>query len=428
MAGARASAGRAGGERSHRRLPRVSDPRELGYRDILRIPEIRAAVVGTFVIMMGFGIVSPILPLYARSFGVGLDAVGVLIAAFSVTRLAVDPFTGAIIDRLGERNAVIVGAVVVGATTALAAVAPTFPLLVVFRGAGGAGSAVFFTGLLSFLLRAVPGDRVGRVMSVWYASFNVGIIAGEPFGGVLAHWLGPASTLWVYAGACFVASAVFSRTIPRAQEDERPSARPTGLRHLRFDRPFVAVLLANGAYAWMIAGVYSTLIPLFGHEIVRLSPVGIGVGLAIASVTEFAVLFPAGSATDRIGRKAVIVPSYGLLAAALVLWPLASTPAMYMVALGLFGLVTGYAGVPQAPMLSDLTTEDTQRSAVAAFRFVGDLGFVLGPLVAGFSADHLGYGPAFALSAVPILVALALLLSIPETLRALPKTGEAPGL
>jgi predicted MFS family arabinose efflux permease len=321
-----------------------------------------------------------------------------------------------------------VGAVVVGATTALAAVAPTFPLLVVFRGAGGAGSAVFFTGLLSFLLRAVPGDRVGRVMSVWYASFNVGIIAGEPFGGVLAHWLGPASTLWVYAGACFVAAAVFSRTIPVVSDDERPRARPTGLRHLRFDRPFVAVLLANGAYAWMIAGVYSTLIPLFGHEIVHLSPVGIGIGLAIASVTEFAVLFPAGSATDRIGRKPVIVPSYALLAAALVLWPLASTPARYMVALGVFGLVTGYSGVPQAPMLSDLTTEDTQRSAVAAFRFVGDLGFVLGPLVAGFSADRLGYGPAFALSAVPILVALVLLLSIPETLRALPKTGEAPGL
>jgi predicted MFS family arabinose efflux permease len=323
---------------------------------------------------------------------------------------------------------VVVGAAVVGATTALAAVAPTFPLLVVFRGAGGAGSAVFFAGLLSFLLRAVPGDRVGRVMSVWYASFNVGIIAGEPFGGVLAHWLGPASTLWVYAGACFVAAVVFSRTIPAVRRDEPPKDRPRGLRHLRFDRPFVTVLLANGAYAWMIAGVYSTLIPLFGHEIVRLSPVGIGIGLAIASATEFAALFPAGAATDRIGRKAVIVPSYALLAASLVLWPLASTPVRYMVGLGIFGLITGYSGVPQAAMLSDLTTEDSQRSAVAAFRFVGDLGFVLGPLVAGFSADRLGYGPAFAISAVPIVVALALLLSIPETLRALPKTGEAAGL
>ncbi|HEX9375071.1 MAG TPA: MFS transporter, partial [Actinomycetota bacterium] len=90
----------------------MSDPGELGYRDILRIPEIRAAVVGTLVIMMGFGIVSPILPLYARSFGVSLDAVGVLIAAFSVTRLAMDPFAGVIIDRLGERAAAVVGAAV----------------------------------------------------------------------------------------------------------------------------------------------------------------------------------------------------------------------------------------------------------------------------------------------------------------------------
>jgi MFS family permease len=221
---------------------------------------------------------------------------------------------------------------------------------------------------------------------------------------------------------------VFSSTIPALRRDEGPKARPAGLRHLRFDRPFVAVLVANGAYAWMIAGVYSTLIPLFGHERVHLSPVGIGIGLAIASVTEFAVLFPAGAATDRIGRRAVIVPSYALLAASLVLWPLASTPARYMVGLGIFGLITGYSGVPQAAMLSDLTTEDTQRSAVAAFRFVGDLGFVLGPLVAGASADRLHYGPAFAIAALPVVVALALLLSIPETLRTLPKTGEAPGL
>jgi ACDE family multidrug resistance protein len=407
----------------------VSDPGGLGYRDILRIPEIRAAMVGTFVIMVGFGVLSPILPLYARSFGVSLDAVGILIAAFSITRLAVDPFTGAILHRLGERRAVTVGATVVGLTTALAALAPTYPLLVVFRGAGGAGSAVFFAGLMAYLLRTIPTDRIGRVMGVWYASFNIGIIAGEPLGGVFAHWLGPVSTLWIYAGACFASAAVFSQTIHGTEAGDAASeAARLGRRRPRYDRPFVTVLVANGAYAWMIAGVYSTLIPLFGNERVGLSTLGIGVGLAIASVTEFAVLFPAGKATDRIGRKAVLVPSYAVLAAAIALWPIASTPLRYMVALGLFGLITGYAGVPQAAMLSDLTTEETQRSAVAAYRFVGDLGFVLGPLVAGFAADRFGYGAAFALSAIPFVASLALLLSVPETLRALPKTDEAAGL
>ena len=400
---------------------------ELGFREILRLPEVRTAVAGTFVIMVGFGVLSPILPLYARSFGVGLDAVGLLIAAFSITRLVVDPFTGAIIHLLGERRSVTAGALVVGISSALAALAPSFGLLVVFRGLGGAGSAVFFTGLLTYLLRTIPAERVGRVLSVWYASFNVGIIAGEPLGGFVARLLGPASTLWIYAGTCLASAAVFARSMrepPRARDPERRG----GLRRLPWRRPLVAVLLANGAYAWMIAGVWSTLIPLFGKEEVGLTEVGVGVALAVGSLTEFAVLFPAGRATDRIGRKDVLVPGYAAMALALVLWPLARTPALFLAANGLFGLISGYAGVPQAPMLSDVTDEDVRGAAVAAFRFVGDLGFVLGPLVAGASADALGYGPAFALSAAPLLGSLALVLTVPETLRMLPRTGEAPGL
>lgn len=400
---------------------------ELGFREILRLPEVRTSVLGTFVIMAGFGILSPILPLYARSFGVGLDAVGLLVAAFSITRLAVDPFTGAIVERLGERRAVTLGAVVVGVSSALAALAPTFAWLVVFRGVGGAGSAVFFSGLLTYLLRTIPAERIGRVMSVWYGSFNVGIIAGEPLGGVVAHWLGPASTLWIYAGSCFVSAAVFGRSMHGTDRAARPERR-TGLRRLPWRRPFLAVLLANGAYAWMIAGVWSTLIPLFGKERAGLSEIGIGLSLAVGSLTEFAVLFPAGRATDRIGRKAVLVPGYAAMALALVLWPLARTAALFVAANGAFGLISGYAGVPQAPMLADVTDEDLRGTAVAVFRFVGDLGFVLGPLAAGASADALGYGPAFALAATPLLLALGLVLTVPETLRAVPRTGEAPGL
>jgi ACDE family multidrug resistance protein len=404
----------------------VSAEGELKLRDILRIPEVRTSIAGTFIIMVGFGILSPILPLYARSFGVGLDSVGVLVAAFSVTRLAIDPFTGAIIRRLGERRAVVLGAIVVGLTTALAAVAPTFTLLVLFRGAGGAGSAIFFTGLLSYMLRTIPGDRIGRVMSVWYASFNVGIIAGQPLGGVFADALGAVSTLWIYAATCFVSAAVFARTMRGTGSDPRQE-RSTGLRRLPWRRPFLAVLLANGAYAWMIAGVYSTLIPLFGDERVGLSELGIGMGLAAASITEFAVLFPAGKATDRIGRKAVLVPGYAAMALALVLWPLATTPALFFLANGIFGLISGYAGVPQAPMLSDVTEDEMRGTAVAVFRFFGDLGFVLGPLVAGASADAFGYGAAFSLSSIPLVLAMLFVLTVPETLRKLPRTGEAPG-
>jgi MFS family permease len=399
-----------------------------GFRDIVRIPEIRAAMLGTFVIMMGFGILSPVLPRYARSFGVGFDAVGVLVASFSLTRLVFDPFTGRLIHRYGERSMASFGAVIVGVTSVAAGFAPNFPLLVSFRAAGGAGSAVFFAAILSFLLRTIPTDRIGRVMSVYYASFNVGIIAGQPFGGLLARWFGLASPLFVYAAFCGISGWVFWRTIydpERSVEEHRHRA----LRRLPWRRPFVAALVVNGAYLWMVGAVFTTLVPLFGNERtgVGLSLSGVGIGLAIASATEFAVLFPAGTATDRHGRKAVLVPAFAAMTIVIALLGFASTPLAFLIALGVLGVTSGYSGVPPAAMLSDVAPDELRGTAVGVFRFVGDLGFVLGPLVAGWAAATFGFGWAFAISSVPCALALGLVLSIPETMPELPRTGEAPG-
>jgi MFS family permease len=403
----------------------VTDPR---FRDILRIPQIRAAMIGTFVIMLGYGILAPVLPNYARSFGVGYDAVGVLVAAFSMARLVLDPVVGRLIARFGERSMATAGAAGVGVSSVLAALAPNYPLLVIFRGAGGAGSAVFFAALLSFLLRTIPSDRVGRVMGVYYTSFNVGIVAGQPFGGLLARAFGLSSPLWVYAASCFLSAWLFHRTITDAGPRDPRAARRVSIRRLPWGRPLVAVLAANGAYLWITGAVFGTLLPLFAREGVGLSLGGVGLVLAVATLTEFAVLFPAGKATDRRGRRAVMLPALSAFAVITALLGFADRPLTLAVALGALGIASGYAGVPPAPMLSDITPEGMSGPAVAVFRFVGDLGFVLGPLVAGWAASLYGFTLAFVITGLPCTVALVLVLTVSETLPALPRTGEAAGL
>jgi MFS family permease len=405
----------------------MSGAEQVGIRDVLRMPEIRAAMLGTFVIMLGFGILAPILPNYARSFGVGYDAVGLLISGFSFARLVADPFVGRYVDRYGERAMSTLGAVWVGVSSAAAGLAPTFPLLVIFRAAGGIGSALFFASLLSFLLRSVPAERSGRVMSVYFASFNLGFIVGGPLGGVIARWFGLAGPLYVYAAACFLAAVMFWMTI-RDPERHENEVRRGGVRRLPWSRVFVTVLVVNGVYLWMIGAMFQTLIPLFGTEGVGLTLGGVGLGLAIATATELVTLYPAGKATDQRGRRAVLVPALAGLAAITAAFGLASTPLSFMVAMGLLGVASGYSGVPPAPMLSDVTPEELKGTAVGVFRFAGDLGFVLGPLVAGWSANAFGFGGAFAINAIPAVIALGLVLSIEETMPMLPKTGEAAGL
>ncbi len=398
-----------------------------GVREVLRTPEVRAASAGTFVIMLGFGILSPVLPNYAKTFGVGYDAVGLLISGFALARLVSDPFVGRFIDRHGERAMTTLGAVVVGVTSIAAGLAPSFPLLLVFRSIGGIGSALFFASVLSFLLRTTPPERTGRVMSVYFGSFNLGFIAGGPLGGVIAGTLGLASPLHVYGVACFVSAWLFLRTI-RDPQRHREEVRSGGWRRLPWGRPLLAALSANGAYLWFVGAVFSTLVPLFGTDGVGLTLGGVGLALAIATGTELVALFPAGSATDRRGRKAVLVPSLAAMALVTVALGLSTAPVVFMVLMAVVGVTSGYAGVPPAPMLGDVTPVELKGSAVAAFRFVGDLGFVLGPLVAGWTADALGFQASFAISTIPLLVTLALVLSIRETMPALPRSEEATGL
>src|SRR6266498_3168814 len=135
---------------------------KVSFKLIVSDPAVRVVVLIVFVIMLGFGIIAPILPLYARSFGVSIDMASLLISAFAFARLVFDPIAGPIVDRRGERLSAITAVVFVGMSALLAGLAPSFALVVLFRGIGGLGSSLFFAAMYSYLLRVVPSDRMGR--------------------------------------------------------------------------------------------------------------------------------------------------------------------------------------------------------------------------------------------------------------------------
>jgi DHA1 family multidrug resistance protein-like MFS transporter len=419
-------------------------------RLILGDPAVRVVVLLVFVIMLGFGIIAPILPLYARSFGVSYDVASLLISAFALARLVFDPVAGPIVDRRGERLSAMIGVVFVGVSTLLAGLAKSFALVVLFRGIGGLGSSLFFAALYSYLLKVVPSQRMGRTMSVFYGSLNVGIIAGGPIGGVVAHVWGLRSPLFVYAGLCLVSGVLYLRFMPDPDQvttldgHRREHTGPIGWRATRSqiatllrDRTFLTVILLNMVFFWVVAGGYDTLVPLFGKERLGMSTVGVGGVFAIAVTAEFLVLYPAGAASDRYGRKRVLVPALAGLAVMTAVTGWAATPLMLGILMGVLGLTSGSAASGPAAMLADVAPSGGSGTAVGVFRFFGDLGFVLGPVVAGASASAFGFKGAFAVMALPVALVLILVARTPETLRIgtgvharrpPPSLDEEPGL
>lgn len=403
---------------------------KISARQILSDRAVRVPVLIVFVIMLGFGLIAPILPLYARSFGVSYDAASLLISTFAFARLVFDPVAGPVVDRYGERLCAMTGVMFVGISSALAGLARSFPLVVLFRGAGGLGSSLFFAALYSHLLKVVPSNRMGRTMSVFYGALNVGIIAGGPIGGVVAQVWGLRSPLFLYSGLCLLSGLLYLRYMSDSNgrgAGEAAGSAPAGPGSWRGTRSrilallrnptFLTVLVLNMAFYWVVAGGYDTLVPLFGREGLGMSTVGVGGVFAIAVAAEFVVLYPAGSASDRIGRKRVLLPALAGLAIMMAAVGWAGSAVALGILMGVVGLTSGSAASGPAAMLADVVPEGGSGTAVGVFRFFGDLGFVLGPLVGGAAASAFGFKGAFALMGAPVVVAVILVARTPETLR-----------
>ena len=147
--------------------------------------EVAVLTAVAFAVAVGFGVVAPAIPVFAREFGVGRTAAGAVISAFAFMRLVSALGSGRLVNRIGERLVLALGIGIVAVSSALAGLAQTYTQLLVLRGVGGVGSAMFTVSAISLLLRVVDSDQRGRATGLWQSGFLIGAIAGPAIGGPL---------------------------------------------------------------------------------------------------------------------------------------------------------------------------------------------------------------------------------------------------
>src|SRR3989442_11834632 len=156
---------------------------------------------------LGFGSVVPVLPLYARSFGVSQAAIGLAIAVYGLGRFLVAVPVGQLADRLGRRPALALGGLVTAAGNFLCAYAPDYVTFVAARFVAGAGAAFVLTaGQIVLADITTPAVR-GRAMAIYQGTFLFAVGIGPFPGGVLAERFGLRAPFVAYAVTGGVAAA-----------------------------------------------------------------------------------------------------------------------------------------------------------------------------------------------------------------------------
>lgn len=362
---------------------------------------------GAFLAMIGISIVAPILPLYAREFGVSRAAAGGLISAFAVARLVFDLLGGGAVDRIGTRRMMSAGAVLVIVSSVLAALAPTYGILVVARVLEGAGSAAFALAANVYLIVTVPRERRGRTMALFQTGLLGGISVG-PFVGGRAAEIGDFTTpFWIYAGVgvallglvTFFVTDDGQRTATKLADTYRAAGRL-----LRDPRYWVLIFVTFSIFV-MRGGARVTLLPLYAGEELALSPGAIGEIIAIGAIVNMLAVNPVGRLVDGIGRRPVLV--FGLIASGIAVGVTGYVHS-YVALLALtavYGAVHTFAAVPPPTLAGDLAPAGLEGASVSLYRVAGDIGLIVGPVLLGSVADTGAFVGAFWIAGVLTIIA-----------------------
>jgi MFS family permease len=372
-----------------------------------------------FVIAIGYGIVAPALPTFARSFDVSVTAASIVVSAFAFMRLAFAPVSGKLVSAFGERPVHVWGIILVGLSTGACAFAASYWQLLVLRALGGIGSTMFTVSAVALLIRLTPPALRGRSTSLWSSSFLLGGVTGPLVGGALIA-ISLRAPFVVYAVALFVAAAVawlFLRRSSLADAVLAGNVPALTVREALGHPAYRAALVSNFANGWAVFGVRVSLVPLFAVEVLHRGASLAGLALSVFAAGNVAALMFSGKLADSVGRRLPMLVGLAVTGGATIWLGFTGGVPEFLAAALISGAGTGLITPAQGATVADVIGSQAKGGPVlAAFQMAADIGAILGPITAGLLADHLSYPAAFVLTgAISLLAAVAWLRS-PETL------------
>lgn len=337
----------------------------------------------TIVYEVGNGAVAPVLALTALELGASPAVAGVVVAVLGLGQLVGTVPSAALINRVGDRKAMMVSAVAAGVGMVASYLAGHLLVLAAATALVGASNAAFYLARQSFVTLVVPVSSRAATMSTLGGTHRIGLFLG-PFVGAAAIQvadLRAAFLVGIAATVMTVGLLVVAREPPQAEAIARrpreTASVGTVLReHGRLLSTLGVAVFAIGA----TRAARPTVVPLWSDHI-GLDPQTTSVIFGVSAAIDMALFYPAGRIMDRFGRLWIAVPSMVLLGGSMVLVPLTSGP----VALAAVALIMGAGNGLGSGIVMTLGADVAPREGTVRFlslwRLMNESGHGAGPLL-----------------------------------------------
>lgn len=342
-----------------------------------------------FLSLFAAGIITPVLPIYARGVLHAPDVmVGLIVSAILLPRIFIDAPGGAISDRIGRRIPLISGALISPLGGLICGISLNPSLVLLGRLIWGVGNGLIWCAAYSLIFDLFPPNSRGKSMGFFQSLEQIGQFIGASIGGIVADFWGMS---FLFTVIVIVLSMAFVlcilprelRTEPQKAEPETKTAKldppAIGLRELLTNWGFVIVCIGAFSRTFMLQGTIGTIFPLYLNGLgISQSLIGIAMGIRIAGMV-FA-LFVSGFVVNWISEKILLVIGFILDTVVLFFYTFVSTIESFIPLAFIDGMGLGLILLSTAVLISKIVPQNVRGMGVGIYRTFFDAG-AIGPIV-----------------------------------------------
>ncbi len=357
----------------------------------MKKPSLAILFFAVFMDLVGFGIVIPLLPVYADSFGAQGWLVGVIMAAYSAMQFILAPMWGHLSDRIGRRPVMLIGSAGAASSYLLFAIGSglegraALAVLFVSRIFGGTfGSSV--TIAQAYIADITPPSERSKRMGLIGMAFGLGFIFGPALGAFAASQFGMTGPGWVAAGMCAINFTLACFLLPESLKpnSEHVPPRPRLGQWMHTLRtPTVGFIIVLFFLATFCFTCFETTLGLLVGKNFHFDKKQVGYLFAFAGVIGAAVQGGGiGKLVRSMGEPLLITVSLLCVAVSLAPLPFVKNLPELLVVLAVLAIGSSLTRPPIFGLISALTHEREQGATLGIAQSAGSLARIFGPIFA----------------------------------------------
>lgn len=378
-----------------------------------------------FIDLIGFGIIIPLLPLYAKQFGANGFVVGLLMMSYSLMQFFFAPMWGRLSDRIGRRPVLLISLTVSAIGYSIWGFADSLWILFLSRIVAGFGNANLAVAQ-AYVADVTPEEYRSQGMGMIGAAFGLGFTLGPAIAGISSHFGVHPNTLGFFAAFFSLVDLAFTAKFLPEPENRKENAhnpfanggefflRTVSNRQLQLS--LFIIFISTFAFANMETTLVLLTSKFYGFTIAENSYLFAGLGIVMVFVQGFLI--------RKIGKKFADAPlisvGSGLIAIGLILTPITHNLVVLCVGLIILATGSGINNPANNSLLSKLSPKTETGGVMGIGQSMSTLGRILGPVVGGYMFDTMGAGSPYWLGAICMLLACALSFKLPRIQKVQP--------